>query len=261
MKLIDTHTHLYLPEFDADREAVVKRAIESGVERMYLPNVDSETIESMHKLEAMFPLNCYAMMGLHPCSVKKETVDQELASVESWLSKRKYPAVGEIGLDLYWDKSTFDIQVEALKIQCQWARKYDIPVVLHSRDSTRECIDVISEFSSGQGGLRGVFHCFSGSADEAKSIIEMGFYLGIGGAFTYKKSSLPESIRDIPLEYLVLETDSPYLSPVPYRGKRNESSYIRHVLDGLSELHMVGRAQLADITTQNALKLFASHES
>jgi len=257
MKLIDTHTHLYLPEFDADREAVVKRAIESGVERMYLPNVDSETIESMHKLEALFPLNCYAMMGLHPCSVKKETIDEELALVESWLSKRKYPAVGEIGLDLYWDKSTFETQVEALRTQCRWALQYNIPVVLHSRESTAECIKIVSEFV----GLKGVFHCFSGTASEAKAITEMGFYLGIGGAFTYKKSSLPESIRDIQLEYLVLETDSPYLSPVPYRGKRNESSYIRHVLDGLSELHMVGRTQMADITTQNALKLFASHES
>lgn len=257
MKLIDTHTHLYLPEFDQDREVVVKRAIEAGIERMYLPNVDSETIDSMHALESMFPGNCFAMMGLHPCSVKKETMDQELLVVESWLSKRKYPAVGEIGLDLYWDKSTFEIQVEALRIQCRWAQKCEIPVVLHSRDSTAECIRVIQEFTGTNEGLKGVFHCFSGTAAEAKAITEMGFFLGIGGPLTYKKSTLAESIREISLDYLVLETDAPYLSPVPYRGKRNESLYIREVLDFLSGDRMIGKAELAEITTKNALKLFA----
>jgi TatD DNase family protein len=257
MKLIDTHTHLYLPEFDSDSEAVVARAIKAGVERMYLPNVDSETIESMHRLESKFPDNCFAMMGLHPCSVSKETIDSELIIVEEWFNKRAYPAVGEIGLDLYWDKNSFEIQVEALRVQCNLALKYNIPVVLHSREATGECIKVISEFV----GLRGVFHCFSGSSSEAKAITEMGFYLGIGGVLTYKKSTLPDSIQDIPLEFLVLETDSPYLSPVPFRGKRNESSYIRHVLDCLSEQRMIGRAELAEVTTNNALKLFAAHGS
>ncbi|MEZ5172643.1 MAG: TatD family hydrolase [Bacteroidia bacterium] len=261
MKLIDTHTHLYLPEFDNDRHDVVRRAIDAGVERMYLPNVEGETIDAMHELEAAFPGNCFAMMGLHPCSVKKETMEQELALVETWLSKRKYPAVGEIGLDLYWDKSTLEIQVEALRIQCSWAQKYNIPVVLHSRDSTAECIEVISEFTGTDAGLKGVFHCFSGTAGEAKAITEMGFFLGIGGPLTYKKSALAESIREISTDYLVLETDAPYLSPVPYRGKRNESSYIRQVLDFLSEDRMIGKAELAEITTRNALKLFALHES
>lgn len=257
MRLIDTHTHLYLPEFDADREAVVARAIECGVERMYLPNVDSETISTMHQLESSFPNNCFAMMGLHPCSVKKESFEHELALVESWLGKRTYPAVGEIGLDLFWDKSTYELQAEALRIQCSWALRYNIPVVLHSRESTSECIQIISEFS----GLKGVFHCFSGSAREAEQISEMGFYLGIGGVLTYKKSTLAESIRNISLDYLLLETDAPYLSPVPYRGKRNETSYIRHVLDFLSEARMTGKGELAEITTRNALKLFAPNES
>jgi TatD DNase family protein len=254
MKLIDTHTHLYLPEFDADREAVVKRAIESGVERMYLPNVDSETIDEMHALEATFPENCFAMMGLHPCSVKPESYQQELELVKSWLDKRPYVAVGEIGLDLYWDKSTYEIQLEALKLQCEWALEKGLPVVIHSRESTQACIDIIKPYAS--GGLKGIFHCFSGTSVEAKEITDMGFLLGIGGVLTYKKSTLAIDIKDIPIEFLVLETDAPYLSPVPFRGKRNESSYLKHTLTYLAEARMLGVKELANITTANALALF-----
>ncbi|MEX1189607.1 MAG: TatD family hydrolase [Bacteroidia bacterium] len=256
MILIDTHTHLYLPEFDNDRNEMVKRAIDAGVEKFYLPNVDSETIESMHNLEAAFPENCIAMMGLHPCSVKPESYKTELALVREWLEKRKYAAVGEIGMDLYWDKSTFEIQKEALETQCKWALEFDLPIVIHSRESTQECIDIIKPFINQGKGLRGVFHCFSGTPEEAKAITEMGFYLGIGGVITYKKSTLAESIADVPLNKLVLETDSPYLSPVPYRGKRNESSYIRYVLEFLSESRRIGKKELAEITTQNANELF-----
>lgn len=254
MQLIDTHTHLYLPEFNEDRHSMVQRAIDSGVYRMYLPNVDSETIDEMHALETAFPENCFAMMGLHPCSVKAETYKQELEVVKNWLNKRHYVAVGEIGLDLYWDKSTYDIQVEALKLQCEWALQKGIPVVIHSRDSTRECIDIIKPFAS--GGLKGIFHCFSGSSSEAKEITDMGFLLGIGGVITYKKSTLAEDIKDIPSSFLVLETDAPYLSPVPFRGKRNESSYLKHTLTYLAEARMIGVKDLANITTANALALF-----
>ncbi len=256
MLLIDTHTHLYLPEFDSDRKLMVQRAIDSGVYRMYLPNVDSETIHAMHELESQFPDNCFAMMGLHPCSVKPESYKNELQLVKEWLDKRSYAAVGEIGLDLYWDKSTLEIQQEALVTQCIWALQKQLPVVIHSRESTRECVDIIKPIA--RRGLRGVFHCFSGSAAEAAEIVEMGFYLGIGGVLTYKKSTLQDDISEIPLSKLVLETDSPYLSPVPFRGKRNESSYIRYVLEFLSESRRVGKKELAEITTSNALELFSS---
>ena len=254
MLLIDTHTHLYLPEFDNDRKEIVQRAIDSGVYRMYLPNVDSETIDAMHELESQFPDNCFAMMGLHPCSVKPENYKEELALVKEWLNKRKYAAVGEIGLDLFWDKSTFEIQKEALETQCHWALEMDLPIVVHSRESTQESIDIIKPLAN--QGLRGVFHCFSGTAAEAAEIVEMGFYLGIGGVLTYKKATLKEDIAEIPLDKIVLETDSPYLSPVPFRGKRNESSYIRYVLDFLSESRKVWKKELAEITTANALELF-----
>jgi len=254
MQLIDTHTHLYLPEFNEDRVQMIKRAIDAGVSRMYLPNVDSETIAVMHDLEKEFPENCFAMMGLHPCSVKQTSYKDELALVKKWLETRHYVGLGEIGLDLYWDKSTYEIQVEALKIQCEWALEKGIPVILHSRESTQECINIIKPFAN--RGLKGVFHCFSGTAEEAKMIVSMGFYLGIGGVVTYKKSTLAADIKDIPNEYLLLETDAPYLSPVPFRGKRNESSYLKHILTYLAEARMIGVKDLANITTANALALF-----
>ena len=254
MQLIDTHTHLYLPEFNEDRVQMIKRAIDAGVSRMYLPNVDSETIAVMHDLEKEFPENCFSMMGLHPCSVKQTSYKDELALVKKWLETRHYVGLGEIGLDLYWDKSTYEIQVEALKIQCEWALEKGIPVILHSRESTQECINIIKPFAN--RGLKGVFHCFSGTAEEAKMIVSMGFYLGIGGVVTYKKSTLAADIKDIPNEYLLLETDAPYLSPVPFRGKRNESSYLKHILTYLAEARMIGVKDLANITTANALALF-----
>jgi len=254
MQLIDTHTHLYLPEFNEDRAQMVKRAIDTGVMRMYLPNVDSETIDAMHNLEKEFPENCFAMMGLHPCSVKLDSYKDELALVKKWLDARQYVGLGEIGLDLYWDKTTFEIQVEALKIQCEWALEKGIPVILHSRESTQESINIIEPFA--KRGLKGVFHCFSGTTEEASAIVAMGFYLGIGGGVTYKKSTLAADIKDIPNEYLLLETDAPYLSPVPFRGKRNESSYLKHTLTYLAEARMMGVKDLANITTANALALF-----
>jgi len=252
---IDTHSHIYLPEFDADRNETVKRALAAGVQKIYLPNVDSETIEALHQLVAEFPENCIPMMGLHPCSVKPETFHSELAIVERLLKERAYAAVGEIGLDLYWDKSTFAIQVEALQTQCEWALALGLPVVIHSRSSTLEAIEVIEPFA--KKGLKGVFHCFSGAAEEAKRIVAMDFMLGIGGVVTYKKSDLHLTIADIPNEYLVLETDAPYLSPVPFRGKRNEPSYIPYVLSTLAQYRKISEEKLADITTDNARKLFS----
>jgi len=255
---IDTHSHIYLPEFDTDRNETVKRAMAAGVQKIYLPNVDSETIEALHLLVAEFPENCIPMMGLHPCSVKPETYHAELAIVEKLLKERAYAAVGEIGLDLYWDKSTFAIQVEALQTQCGWALAQDLPVVIHSRSSTLEAIEIIEPFA--KKGLKGVFHCFSGTTEEAKRIVAMDFMLGIGGVVTYKKSDLHLTIADIPNEYLVLETDAPYLCPVPFRGKRNEPSYIPYVLSTLAQYRNISEEKLAIITTDNARKLFSKNE-
>jgi len=252
--LSDTHTHLYLPEFDNDRNAMIHRAFEAGVTEIYLPNVDSETISPLHALVDAFPQNCFPMMGLHPCSVKQESMENELVLVKHWLDTRDYVAVGEIGLDLFWDKSTLDIQIEALKRQCGWAIEKDLPVVLHCRESTAESIEVIRPFA--ERGLKGVFHCFSGTLEEAKMAIEMDFFLGIGGVLTFKKSGLADIVSQIPLEYVVLETDAPYLAPVPFRGKRNESAYIRNILEALSAIRRIGKNELAEITTTNARRLF-----
>lgn len=252
---IDTHSHIYLPEFNSDRTETVQRAIAAGVEKIYLPNVDSETIDALHQLAAEFPDNCIPMMGLHPCSVKPETYEAELKIVEQLLHQRKYAGIGEIGLDLYWDKTTLNIQIEALKVQCEWALALRLPVIIHSRSSTQEAIDVISPYA--KKGLKGVFHCFSGTKEEAQQIVALNFMLGIGGVITYKKSDLHLAIADVPTELLVLETDAPYLSPVPHRGKRNEPSYIPFVLSTLAQYRNIDAEKLAAITTQNARKLFS----
>ena len=254
--IIDTHAHLYLPEFDVDRSEALKRAMSEGVTRLYLPNVDSTTVDSLHKFSDAWPENCFPMMGLHPCSVNAESFDAELNMVKILLDKRNYSAVGEIGLDLYWDKTTLELQIKALELQCEWALEKNLPVALHSRNATRECIDVIKPFA--QRGLKGVFHCFSGTAEEAVEITAMDFFLGIGGVLTFKKSGLDEAIKDIPSEFLLLETDAPYLAPVPFRGKRNEPAYITNVLSLLATLRRMSNEEMAAITTANALRLFKS---
>ena len=255
--LIDTHAHIYLPKFDQDRQEVMNRAAEAGVHKIYLPNVDSTTIPSMLKLEAAYPDRCFAMMGLHPCSVK-ENVEEELAIVKSWLDKRSFCAVGEIGMDLYWDKTFFTQQADAFKKQIEWAIELDIPIVIHSRESTDIVIDLITEMKHPK--LRGIFHCFSGNALQARKVVEQGFYLGIGGVLTYKKSTLPDAIKDIPLEWLVLETDSPYLPPVPFRGKRNESAYIHQIGDYLASVKQLPLEKIAAQTTKNAQRIFDKPE-
>lgn len=251
--LIDTHAHLYLPQFEDDRAEMMERAQNNGVQKIYLPNVDSETIPSMLALEAAYPGRCFAMMGLHPCSVKAN-VEVELTIVKEWLDKRPFVAVGEIGLDLYWDKTFFEQQQAAFKTQANWAIDLDIPIVIHSRESTEEVIAILKEIRHPK--LRGIFHCFSGDATQAKEIVNLGFHLGIGGVLTFKKSNLKAAIADIPLEWLVLETDAPYLAPTPFRGKRNESAYIHQIADYLASIKQVPLQEIAAQTTKNALAIF-----
>jgi TatD DNase family protein len=250
--LIDSHCHLYADQFTEDLEEMMNRALDAGVERFYLPAIDSATTGSMLALEQKYPGNCYAMMGLHPCSVN-ENVEKELSLVEDWLDKRKFAAVGEIGLDLYWDKTFIAQQYMAFRRQTEWAINHSLPIVIHSREAIDECIAVVQEY---KGRVKGIFHCFGGSLDEAKQIIDLGFLLGIGGVVTYKKSGLDHVLKDIDLQYLVLETDAPYLSPVPFRGKRNESSYLKYVCDKIAEIKQVSPDEIAAITTTNALRIF-----
>ncbi|MBP6688207.1 MAG: TatD family hydrolase [Lacibacter sp.] len=254
MQIIDTHTHLYLEEFQPDIEDVLIRARAEGVTRFYLPNVDSSSIDDLLKLEDKHP-ECIAMMGLHPCYVKENVAD-ELKLVEEWLKKRPFAAVGEIGLDYYWDKTFVAEQKDAFRKQINWAMELNLPIVIHSRDSMQDCIDIVKEHQN--GNLLGIFHCFGGSPEEAKQIMDLGFLMGIGGVVTYKKSGLVEILPSISLEYLVLETDAPYLTPVPFRGKRNEPSYLKYVVDKIAEAMNIPVEEIAKQTTLNAQKLFGS---
>lgn len=249
---IDTHTHLYDERLITDDQQI-SRAIEAGVTRMFMPNCDSETIPRMLSLADRYPDNCFPMMGLHPTYVK-ENYQDELAIVREWLAKRKFWAVGEIGLDYYWDVTFKEQQKEAFAAQIDMALQYDIPIVIHSREATQDCIDIVR--SKQNGLLTGVFHCFSGTLDEARQIIDLGFYLGIGGSLTYKKNDLPETLKQLSIDNVVLETDAPYLAPVPFRGKRNESAYIPHVAVKLAEVMGLAYLDVAAVTTTNANKLF-----
>ena len=253
MQLIDTHCHLYSKEFGKDSAEVIHRAENEGVKRFYLPAIDRNCQEALLALEARYPGVCIGMTGLHPCHVKADYLD-ELHFVEDELSRRSWVAVGEIGLDFYWDRTFEAEQYMAFHRQIEWALHYDIPIVIHSRESMKESIGVVREHQ--QGRLRGIFHCFSGDAAAAREIVDLGFYLGIGGVLTYKNSGLPDAIRDVPLESLVLETDAPYLSPVPFRGKRNESSYLKYIVARLAEVKGVSVETVAEATTRNAQKIF-----
>lgn len=252
--MIDTHSHLYSEEFRQDLAAVMQRASDAGIQKIYLPAIDSNSAESMFELEKNYPGRCIAMIGLHPCYVK-ENYQQELEFVKTWLGNRSFAAVGEIGLDYYWDRSFDEQQKEAFATQVDWAIEYKLPVVIHSRDSMTDSIDMIRKKQD--GSLKGIFHCFSGTLDEALEIIDLGFLLGIGGVLTYKKSGLAEIVEKLPMSAMVLETDAPYLTPVPFRGKRNESSYVKYVATRLSELKQLPESEIARITTQNANNLFA----
>ncbi len=253
MIFTDTHTHLYSEEFKDDRGEMVLRAIEGGVTRLFLPNIDIKSIQPMLDLVWQFPENCFPMMGLHPCSVD-EHVEAHLFQIQKWFKKRKFYAVGEIGLDFYWSVEFKDQQIMAFKKQIQWAIQQNLPINIHSRNSTEEVIAILEEMKHPL--LRGIFHCFSGNALQAAQITNLGFYLGIGGVLTYKKSELPAAIENIGLQHIVLETDAPYLSPMPYRGKRNESAYVVYVAQKLAELKNTTLQNVAEITTQNSKNIY-----
>lgn len=251
--LIDTHCHLYLKDFKEDIEDVIARAQAEGVDRFYLPAIDSSEIENLFFLEDKYPDKCFAMMGLHPCSVK-ENYKEELMIVSDWLARRKFVAVGEIGLDFYWDKTFAIQQFEAFRMQIELSIEHQIPIVIHTRDAMQEAIDVVKEYVS--KGVKGIFHCFGGTYQNAKDIMDAGMYMGIGGVVTYKNSGLGDVLNKIDLNHLVLETDSPYLTPVPFRGKRNESSYIKYIAEKLATIKNCSVEEVATITSLNAQKIF-----
>lgn len=260
MTLIDTHAHIYLPEFSTDRAEMLLRAKNEGVSKVLMPAIDATSHAAMLALEKEAPDFCIAMMGLHPCSVK-ENYREELKIVRNYLEERPFLAVGEIGLDFYWDKTFTEQQYAAFHAQIEWALEYDIPVSIHSRNATEECIAVVGEhqktlLSGTQRKLKGVFHCFSGIAEQAQKVIDLGLYLGIGGVVTFKNAGLDKALETVPLENLILETDAPYLAPVPFRGKTNEPSYLKYVVQKLSDIKGVGVEEIAAITTANAKKLF-----
>ena len=256
MKLIDTHTHLYVSEFDEDRDDVINDAIHSGIEKFFLPNIDLDSVDGMHELVEKYPKHCFPMMGLHPCSVN-ENYKSTLNDIEAYLNsaKTKYYAIGEIGIDLYWDNTFLEAQIEAFKTQIQWAKRLKLPIVIHVRDAFDEVFSVIDELNDED--LFGIFHCFTGSVEQANKVINYGgFMLGIGGVLTFKNAGLDSVIKEIELDYLVLETDSPYLAPVPKRGKRNESKYLINIAQKLAEVHGLTIEEVAEITTRNANSIF-----
>jgi TatD DNase family protein len=252
--IIDTHSHIYLPEFNKDRVQMISRAENERVEFVLMPAIDDQTHSDMLRVEKEFSGKCLAMMGLHPCSVK-EGFKQELKIVRDHFDKRSFVAVGETGLDFYWDKTFTKEQYEAFQIHIELASQFNIPVVIHSRNSTDECIKVIAD--NQKGNLKGVFHCFSGNEKQAKQIIDLGFYVGIGGVVTFKNSGLDKVMLEINMKHVVLETDAPYLAPVPFRGKRNECSYLKYVVEKLSEIKNISKEEIQNITTKNAKELFS----
>jgi len=253
MILTDTHTHLYYEKDLELRAALMARCLENKVSRLFLPNVDSESIPLVFSLAEQYPAHCFPMLGLHPCDVKPNFKD-ELATIEREIAQRKVYAIGEIGIDLHWDKSTLSIQKEAFRIQIEWAKQQDLPIVIHCREAFDEIFEILCELKDEK--LRGIFHCFSGTLEQAEKVINLGFYLGIGGVLTYKNSGLDQVIAKIPLEHIVLETDSPYLTPVPFRGKPNESSYLIYVAQKLADIKQISIEDIAEITTQNSKLVF-----
>ena len=252
--LIDTHCHLYLDDFKSDLKEVFQRATENGVQKIFLPAIDSETHQQLNSLTQLSSekLELIPMMGVHPCSIK-ENFEQELSVAESFLNERSYVAIGEIGLDYYWDVSFKEQQIYTFEKQLQWSIDRKLPVAIHSRNSTSDCIQSVSKFN---GNVKGIFHCFSGTLEEAKQVIDLGMYLGIGGVVTYKNTNLRDILKEVGLSHVVLETDSPYLTPVPHRGKRNEPSYVKLVADGIATTLGKTVEEVAEVTSQNALRVF-----
>ena len=254
MQIIDTHTHLYLDQFKQDIDKVISRAKENGVSKFIFPAIDSSHFQNMHNLKNRYPENIYLMTGLHPTDVK-ENYKEELDFITKTLKNHNYVAIGEIGIDLYWDKSFLKQQQEAFRFQIRLAIKNDLPIVIHCREAFDEIFEILNEENCET--LRGVFHCFTGDLDQAKKAISLGFLLGIGGVVTFKNGGIDKFLNQIDLKHVVLETDSPYLAPVPFRGKRNESSYIIYVLEKLSELYKIPKEEIALVTTNNAKKMFS----
>ena len=253
MQIIDTHTHLYLKQFNQDIDEVIKRAINIGVDKFIFPAIDSSYLKQMHDLQSKYSKNIYLMSGLHPVSVKENYKD-ELGLVVKSLTDHNYVAIGEIGIDLYWDKTFLKQQQDAFEFQIRLAISNDLPIVIHCREGFDEIFEILDVEKC--ENLRGIFHCFTGTLDQAKRAINLGFKLGIGGVVTFKNGGIDKFINQISINNIVLETDSPYLSPVPFRGKRNESSYIKYVLSKLSELYGVSEDELAKLTTENSKKIF-----
>lgn len=255
--IIDSHCHLFLPEFSNEIDLYINRAKENGIKKIYLPAINSETTDALLLLEEMHPDICVAMMGLHPCYVKSD-YKEELQKVEDLLTQRKFVAIGECGLDFYWDKTFIKEQYLALEQQIEWSLHYNFPIILHTRNATQETIDVIKKYKG--SNLKGIFHCFGGTYEEAKQIIDLGFYLGIGGVVTYKNAGLDVVLNNIDLDYLVLETDAPYLSPVPYRGKTNEPAHLKIIAEKIAAIKNAPYDAVAEITSKNAERLFGVWE-
>ena len=254
MKIIDTHTHLYLNQFKADIDKVIQRSIDKGINKFILPAIDSTHFDDMHDLKNKYPGSIYLMSGLHPVDVK-ENYKEELEFVVNSLKSHSYVAIGEIGIDLYWDKTYLKQQQEAFEFQIRLAIKNDLPIVIHCREAFDEIFEILDKENCDK--LRGVFHCFTGTLEQANRAIQLGFKLGIGGVVTFKNGGIDKFLNRIDLNHIVVETDSPYLAPVPYRGKRNESSYITYVIDKLSEIYGLPIKKIASVTTKNAEKVFA----
>jgi len=254
MILTDTHTHLYSAEFGEEKKQLIEQAIEQGVSRFFMPNVDSASIDAMFEIEKLFPENCFAMMGVHPCSVK-EDYENELHIAEQWLGKRKFVAIGEIGIDLYWDKTFLVQQQHAFRKQIEWAKNYNLPYVIHSRNAFDEVMEIVNEYK--KDTIKAIFHCFSGTVEQAQQVIAAGdFKLGIGGVVTFKNSGLDKVVEAIDLKHIVLETDAPYLAPVPYRGKRNSPEYLLLVAKKIAEIKNISIEEVAAVTTENSKYVF-----
>jgi len=253
MVLTDTHTHLYYETDAVKRSELMQRCIQNDISRLFLPNVDAASVPLMFELLEAYPANCYPMLGLHPCSVK-DNWEEELAVIQPALHQHKIYAIGEIGIDLYWDKTFLAGQIQAFKLQIKWAKALKLPIVIHCRDAFDEVYQVLLDEQD--ENLRGIFHCFTGTLEQAEKIIALGFYLGIGGVITYKNAGLDKILPQIDLKHVVLETDSPYLTPVPYRGKPNESSYLIYVAQKVADLYQIFVEEVAEITTENSKKIF-----
>jgi len=253
MLLTDTHTHQYYEKDLEKRAQQMQRCFDNGVKRLFLPNVDLASIAMIDEMVKSYPENCFAMAGLHPCDVK-EDYQSVLLEIYEHIADRKIYAIGEIGIDLYWDKTTLAIQQDAFKQQIEWAKQLDLPFVIHCREAFDEVFEVLDEMK--HDGMRGIFHCFTGSVEQGRRAIDLGFYLGIGGVVTYKKAGLDLVLSEIPIKHIVLETDSPYLAPVPFRGKPNESSYLLHVAQKVADIYVMDVEQVAEITTDNSAKIF-----